>query len=152
MDSCASRFICVGRRASHLVCATTTESRARAGLLHAILPCAGYRHKHSTHNGELFHVECCPSQSGPLLSVKRAVASLSAAPCTHISLSWLLAQVAYQHSPGGIDQLYLWPRQLPDHQGTLSQRQAYTEQYQVGLVLLHMSLHTETDIEKCLHR
>ena len=61
--------------------------------------------------------------------------------CTRISFKCLLVQVAYQHSPGGIAQLYLWPGQLPDHQGTLVQRQAYTEQYQVGLFcVFHISL------------
>lgn len=51
--------------------------------------------------------------------------------CEHSSLIRLLVQVQYQHKPGGIAQLYLWPGQLPSHQGTLSQRQAYTGQYQV---------------------
>lgn len=68
-----------------------------------------------------------------VILIKTNIAPLSAVPCAHISLNWLLVQVAYQHSPGGIDQLYSFPGQPPDHQGTLSQRQAYTEQYQVGL-------------------
>ena len=40
-------------------------------------------------------------------------------------------QVEYQHSPGGTAQLYLYPDQPPERQGTLAQRQAYVEKYQV---------------------
>lgn len=54
------------------------------------------------------------------------------------NFTWAYFQVAYQHSPGGIGQLYLWPGQPPDHQGTLSQRQAYTGQYEVWAI--HVSL------------
>ena len=40
-------------------------------------------------------------------------------------------QVEYQHSPGGTAQLYLYPDQPPERQGTLAQRQVYVEKYQV---------------------
>lgn len=51
--------------------------------------------------------------------------------CFATTASHASLQVAYQHNPGGIGQLYLWPGQPPDHQGTFLQRQAYTGQYEV---------------------
>ncbi|DBB17837.1 TPA: hypothetical protein ACH3X3_002857 [Trebouxia sp. C0006] len=40
--------------------------------------------------------------------------------------------VKYQHTPGGTADLYLYPGQTPQRQGTLVQREAYTGQYQIG--------------------
>lgn len=51
----------------------------------------------------------------------------------------VLLQVEYQHSPGGVADLYLFPDQSSQRQGTLLQRQAYIGQYQVRLCfLLHL--------------
>ncbi|KAL0024305.1 hypothetical protein WJX79_006354 [Trebouxia sp. C0005] len=40
--------------------------------------------------------------------------------------------VKYLHTPGGTADLFLYPDQSPQRQGTLAQREGYTGQYQIG--------------------
>lgn len=54
-------------------------------------------------------------------------------PCTCL-LRLLCGQVEYQHSPGGIGNLYRAPDESNDRQGTLPQRQQYVAQYEVQYI------------------